>query len=391
MTEPHEVSRRDFLAAAALGLLGVAAGDGQGGGIAVDEELLYVGTYTDKDRSDGIYMLRVDPRSGELGSVASIHAAPNPSFLALHPNARMLYAVQEDEYGAVSAFTIARDSGALTRLGNQPSGGSGPCFASVDKSGRVVLVANYDSGSVALLPVGTDGALGAATAVIRHTGSGPVADRQSGPHAHCIMPDATNRFALAADLGADRVFVYRLDAAAGSLQPVSGGEAVLHPGAGPRHLAFHPTQPLVFVSCELDSTVATLRFDAERGALSVLEARSTLPAGWTGTNYPADIHIAPLPLAGGHTVYVSNRGHNSIAVFSVAGDGALTLVQAVSTGGDWPRNFTIDPTGRWLLVANQKSNSIVVFRRDEERGTLTPTPQRIAVPSPVCLRFHASP
>lgn len=156
-------------------------------------------------------------------------------------------------------------------------------------------------------------------------------------------------------------------------------------GAGPRHLAFHPTRPYVFVANELDSTVATLRFDAAGGALALLETRSTLPAGWTGTNYPADIQVAP----SGRTLYVSNRGHNSIAVFAVAeSTGALSLAQTISTDGDWPRNFTVDPTGRWLLVANQKSNSIVVFGRDEKSGALTPTPQRIAVPSPVCLRFR---
>ncbi|HMF86752.1 MAG TPA: beta-propeller fold lactonase family protein, partial [Gemmatimonadaceae bacterium] len=168
-----------------------------------------------------------------------------------------------------------------------------------------------------------------------------------------------------------------------TLRHVEGGDAIMRPGAGPRHLDFHPTLPLVFVANELDSTVATLRFDANRGALTPLDIRSTLPAGWTGTNYVADIHIAP----NGRTLYVSNRGHHSIAVFSVAGSGALALEQVVSTQGDWPRNFSFDPTGRWLLVANQRSDSIVVFGRDPESGRLTPTQQRIALPSPVCLRF----
>ena len=161
----------------------------------------------------------------------------------------------------------------------------------------------------------------------------------------------------------------------------------MRPGAGPRHLAFHPTLPLVFVANELDSTVVTLRFDAERGVLSPLDTLSTVPAGWTGTNYPADIHVA----ASGRTVYVSNRGHNSIAVFSVAAStGALVLDQVVSTEGEWPRNFSLDPTERWLLVANQRSDSVVVFGRDPENGRLTPTGQRIAIPRPVCLRFLAT-
>jgi 6-phosphogluconolactonase len=255
----------------------------------------------------------------------------------------------------------------------------------VDKSGRVVLVANYDGGSVALLPIQSDGTLSPATSVVKHTGSGPVADRQGEPHAHCIIADRSNRFALAADLGADRVFVYRLDLDGKSLRRIESGDAVMRAGAGPRHIAFHPTLPLVFVANELDSTVATLRFDSERGTLSPIYTSSTLPAGWTGTNYPADIHVAP----SGRTLYVSNRGHNSIVVFSVAATGALTLVQVVSTDGDWPRNFSLDPTGRWLLVANQKSNSIIVFGRDQESGRLTTTRQRIDLPSPVCLRFRA--
>jgi len=192
---------------------------------------------------------------------------------------------------------------------------------------------------------------------------------------------------LSADLGADRVFAYRLDLDGKSLRHVEGGDAVMRAGAGPRHLVFHPTLPLLFVSNELDSTVATLRFDADSGKLSLLDARSTLPAGWKNTNYPADIHVAP----SGRTLYVSNRGHNSIAVFSVAAStGALTLDQVVSTDGDWPRNFALDPSGRWLLVANQKSDSVMVFARDQKSGRLTPTRERIALPSPVCLRFLAA-
>jgi 6-phosphogluconolactonase len=285
--------------------------------------------------------------------------------------------------GAVSAFAIG-DSGALTRVGEQPSEGSAPCYVSVDRSGRVVLVANYNGGSVAMFPVESSGSLGPATSVVKHTGSGPTTDRQSEPHAHCIVADPSNRFALATDLGADRVFVYRLDLERKALQHVEGRDAVMRAGSGPRHIVFHPTLPLVFVACELDSTVATLRFDATRGALSLVDTHSTLPAGWTGTNYPADIHIAP----SGRALYVSNRGHNSIAVFLVASAGALTLDQVISTNGDWPRNFSLDPSGRWLLAANQKSNTIHVFGRDEASGKLTPTRQTIDLPSPVCLRFR---
>jgi 6-phosphogluconolactonase len=396
MTSPHEPSRRDFLAVSAVGLVALARGSESPAWreeSQMDAELLYVGTYTEGGRPDGIHLIRMDRRSGKLRQVGSVNAGANPSFLAIHPNGRVLYAVNEVEKyngkatGAVSTFAIASDTGALTRRGEQPSEGGAPCFVSVDRSGRVVLVANYVGGSVALLPIQTDGALAPATQVVQHTGSGPNAARQEAAHAHCIVADPSNRFVLAADLGADRVFVYRLDLDGNRLRHIEGGDAVMRSGAGPRHIAFHPTLPLVFVANELDSTVATLRFDAERGALSPLDTpRSTVPAGWTGTNYPADIHISP----SGRTLYVSNRGHNSLAVFSVAeSTGALALDQVVSTDGDWPRNFSLDPTGRWLLVANQRSNSIVVFGRDQKSGRLTPTRQRIALPSPVCLRFQA--
>jgi 6-phosphogluconolactonase len=386
MTDSRQPSRRDFLAASAIGLIGLARGSER----PPDGDLLYVGTYTVGTRSEGVYLIRMDRRSGQLRRVDAVDAGANPSFLALHPNGRVLYAVNELETyqgnatGAVSAFAIAKDTGALTRLNEQPSGGGAPCFVSVDRSGRAALVANYAGGSVALLPIQPDGALAPATSVRQHTGTGPNAERQAAPHAHCILPDPSNRFALAADLGADRVFVYRLDLDGKSLSKVEGSEAVMRPGSGPRHIALHPTLPLVFVANELDSTVGALRFDAERGALSLLDARSTLPADWTGTNYPADIHVA----ANGRALYVSNRGHNSIAVFSVAeSTGALVLDQVVSTDGDWPRNFSLDPTGRWLLVANQRSDSVIVFGRDPNNGRLTPTRQRIALPSPVCLRF----
>ncbi len=349
-----------------------------------DPDLLYVGTYT-----ENIYLVRMDRRSGELLRVGAVNAGANPSFLSIHPNGRVLYAVNELEpTGTVSAFAIESGTGALTLLNEQPSQGGAPCYVSVDHSGQVVLVANYAKGSIALLPIQPNGALAPATFVLDRAVSrrmkGPNAERQEGPHAHCILPDSSNRFVLEADLGVDRVFVYRLDLEGKSLRHIEEGDAGLHPGAGPRHLAFHPTLPLVFVANELDSTVATLRFDSTRGALSPQGTVSTLPAGWTGTNYPADIHVA----ASGRTLYVSNRGHNSIAVFSVAeSTGALALEQVISTEGDWPRNFSLDPSGRWLLVANQRSDSVVVFGRDPDSGRLTPTRQRLALPSPVCLRF----
>ena len=394
---PGEPSRREFLAASLAGLVGLACGAPKR--IPVDihsveqSDLLYVGTYTGGGRTEGIYLVRMDTRSGKLSLVGSLDAGASPSYLTIHPNGRVLYAVNElDQYkgkasGAVSSFAIADDSGALTQIGEQLSEGAAPCFVSVDRSGQVVLVANYNGGSVALFPVQPDGSLAPAAQVVQHKGTGPNAERQEAPHAHCILADPSDRFVLATDLGADRVFVYGLDVPGKSLRHIETDDAVMRAAAGPRHIAFHPTLPLVFVANELDSTVATLRFDAERGALSQIGVQSTLPSGWTRTNYPADIHVA----SSGRTLYVSNRGHNSVAVFSVADStGALALEQTVSTEGDWPRNFTLHPSGHWLLVANQRSNSVVVFERDQGTGRLKPTGERITIPSPACLRFRNS-
>ena len=359
----------------------------------IDGDLVYVGTYIEGVRSKGIHVIRMDRRTGQLRLVSSVDAGANPSFLSVHPDGLVLYAVNELESykgkptGAVSAFAISRETGALTRLNDQPSEGGAPCYVSVDKTGEVLLVANYASGSIVAFPIDATGALGKASSVVQHTGVGPDAERQKTPHAHCVRSDPSNRFVLAADLGADRVFVYRLDVEGKTLSHVDSGDAVMHPGAGPRHIAFHPRLPLVFVANELDSTVATLRFDAERGVLSGVNTHSTVPAGWTGTNYPGDIHVAP----NGRTLYVSNRGHDSIAVFSVAETtGALVLGQVIPTEGDWPRNFALHPTGEWLLVANQRSGSVVVFACDQHTGRLTPTRERIAMPSPVCIRFLAA-
>lgn len=397
MTDSRDPSRREFLAVSAIGLMGLARSPEVSAlrdEVQEDGDLLYVGTYTEGARSEGIHLVRMDRRTGQLRKTSSMDAGPNPSFLAVHPNRRVLYAVNELENykekptGSVSAFAIARDTGALTRLNEQLSEGGAPCYVSVDSSGKVALVANYVGGSIASFPIESNGSLAVAAKVVQHTGNGPNAERQKTPHAHCIRSDPSNRFVLVADLGVDRVFVHRLDVERKTLSHVEGGDAVMRPGAGPRHIEFHPKLPLVFVANELDSTVATLRFDARLGKLSPVATHSTLPAGSTGTNYPGDIHAA----SNGRTLYVSNRGHNSIAVFSVAEKtGALKLDQVISTEGDWPRNFSLHPTERWLLVANQRSGSIVVFARNPDNGRLTLTPQRIWMASPVCVQFLATP
>ncbi|MEO8333965.1 MAG: lactonase family protein [bacterium] len=395
MTDKHSLSRRDFVATTTLGAVALWRGTAFAESLPsrAADPLMYVGSYTENGRRDGIFLVRMNSATGALQQVGAVDGGPNPSFLAIHPNGRMLYAVNETTEtegkptGAVSAYSIEPDSGALTFFNEQSSQGGAPCYVSTDRKGRVVLVANYVSGTLAVLPISPDFGLDAAPQVVQHVGSGPVKERQESAHAHCVIPHPNNRFMLAADLGADRVLVYRYDEGKNSLEHLPASDATMRPGSGPRHLAFHPTMPIVFCANELDSTVAVLRCNPDTGALSLVRTASTLPARWSGANFPADIHVS----ADGRILYVSNRGHNSIAVFAIAPlTGALTQVQVIATGGDWPRNFTLDPTGRWLLAANQRSGSVTVFSRNPVNGALTATSQKLELPSPVCLRFQAA-
>jgi 6-phosphogluconolactonase len=269
-------------------------------------------------------------------------------------------------------------------MNSQPSQGVGPCHVSVDRSGRVALVANYASGSVGVLPIEADGRLGPATAAVQHRGSSVNPERQTGPHAHSITPAPDNRFVLAADLGLDRIMVYRLQAADGRLIPNDPPWAAVKPGAGPRHLAFHPTRPLVYVINELDSTLVTFAWDARRGTLRELQTVSTLPADYRGASFPAEVRVD----AAGRFLYGSNRGHDSIAVFRIEeSTGLLSAIAYESTLGAHPRHFTLHPSGQWLLVANQDSDSIIVFRRNPATGQLALAGRSDAVSMPVCLRF----
>ena len=390
-------TRRRFLTTAALGALAcsrsrVATSRASGSMSASPPGVwrLYVGTYTNEGASRGIYALSLDRQSGELRDGGLVAETASPSFLAMAPNRRALYAVNEltefggQPSGAVTAFARDPGTGALTSLGQRPSRGGAPCYISVDRAGRYVLVANYVGGNVALLPIDSTGALGDATAVVQHAGRGPNADRQASPHAHCIILDAPNRFAIAADLGADALMLYRVDDRRGLMTPADVAAFKLRAGAGPRHLAWASNAPTLYVVNELDSTLVVLSYDPYRGRLSEREIVSTRPPGATGANFPADLHVHPR----GHTVYASNRGDDTIAVFAVAPDtGRLALAQTVSTGGTWPRNFALDPTGTQLLVANQRSNSVVGFRIDEATGRLTPSGARVDLPAPVCLLF----
>ena len=388
-----EGTRRGFIKAAGFGVLGAAlAGEAEAlaQSVALPRELLvYVGTYT-SGASEGIYLYRLDLSDGSLKHVGTTAGVVNPSYLTLDPARRFLYAVNEVEdfggakSGAVSAFAVERKTGALRFLNQRGSKGGAPSYLTTAESGRFVLVANYSGGNVAVLPVLADGSLGEAVDAEQGAGSGPNRERQEAPHAHCVVLDRANRFAYSCDLGTDKVMVYRFDARAGSLSPNSPPSVSMKPGAGPRHLAFHPRGRFVYVLNELDSTVTALAHDAARGTLRQVQIVSALPAGFKGANTGADIHLTP----DGKFLYSSNRGHDSIAGFAVnSRTGRLRPVGHTPAGGRTPRNFVIDTSGRFLLAANQKSDNIVTFRLNSRTGALSPTGQTASVPSPVCLKL----
>jgi 6-phosphogluconolactonase len=357
---------------------------------AGEDYRVYFGTYSG-GKSEGIYVSRMDA-AGKLSMPEVAAACTNPAFLAVDPKHRFLYAANEvDNFegrksGGVSGFALDATNGHLTALNDQPSIGTGPCHVSVDATGKTLLVANYGGGSVAAYPLNADGSVGVATSFIQHEGSSVNAQRQAGPHGHCIITDPANRFALVCDLGLDKVLIYKLDAAKAKLTPNDPPFAITRAGAGPRHLAFHPNGNFVYVIDELDCTMTVFRYNAARGALQDIQNVSTLPAGTT--NQPGFTTAEVVAHPSGKFVYGSTRGHNSISVFSVnKKTGKLTLVDNVPSGGKTPRCFNIDPTGRFLLVANQSSNNVVVFSIDAETGKLTPTGQELKVGNPVCVIF----
>jgi 6-phosphogluconolactonase len=350
--------------------------------------IVYVGTYTGPGKAEGIYVYRFDPATGGLTHVQTVPGVDNPSFLALHPDGRTLYAVNESGEGdpgpGVSAFAVDPAHSTLTPINRQPSHGTSPCYVSLNPEGSHVLVANYGNGIVSVYPVGQDGALGEASHVVQHEGQS-THTRQQGPHAHSVLMDPGGRYVLSADLGCDRVFVYRLES--GRLVPNDVPFAQVSSGAGPRHIAFHPSGRYVFVNNEIDSTLSAFAYEADRGALRCVDTRSTLPDSVSiesVRNSTAQVAAHP----NGRFVYVSNRGHDSIAIFRVDAErGKLTPLGHESTQGKTPRNFTLDPSGAYLLAANQNGNNIVSFRVDAESGRLQPTGQSVEVPAPVCLLF----
>lgn len=354
-----------------------------------DEYWTYFGTYTGA-KSKGIYAAKFDSRTGKFGAPQLAAEIANPTFLAVHPNGKWLYAIAEvgnfggKKSGGIAAYSIDAGSGKLIALNTQASGGAGPCHVFVDSTGKCVLAANYGGGSVIAVPLKADGSLAEPGSFIQHNGSSVNKGRQEGPHGHCIITDPGNRFALACDLGLDKVLIYKLDPPMGELRPNDPAFGSTAPGAGPRHIAFHPNGKFAFVINELDCTMTTFAWDGKRGALTAVDSVSTLPGERQKSFSTAEVQVHP----SGKFVYGSNRGHDSIAVFTVAADsGKLARVQNESTQGKTPRHFTLDPTGKFLIAENQGSDNAFVFSVDQGSGKLTPTGEKIEVGAPVCAVF----
>ena len=365
-----------------------------------NELLVYVGTYTESIRfgsgkivqgkGEGIYIFRMDQSSGAMEPVGKATGVPNPSYLAFDPTHRFLYAVNElksyegQPSGTISAFAVDPRTGRLKFLNKRLTGGTDPCHVVVDKKRTCILVANFMSGSVCVLPVLADGSLGEASHFVQHQGSSIDLLRQRGPHAHSVTLDEANRFAFVPDLGLDKLVVYRLDPERGRLEPHDVPWLAVKPGAGPRHLVFHPSGRSAYLINELDSTVLALSYDGGSGTFKELQVVPTLPEGFSGESACADVQVAP----SGAFLYASNRGHDSIVIYRIhQRTGRLTYVGHEPTRGKTPRSFGVDPGGRFLLVANQDSDTLVTFRIDPKTGKLLPTEHAMQVPTPVCVKF----
>jgi len=367
-----QISRRTFVAAAAAAPL---AGAGK-------DYTVYLGTYTGP-KSKGIYAWRAS--GGKFSPLGCVGEVANPSFIAIAADGKHLYSVGEASGGTVTAFSLDKGSGKLTKLNEVSSKGGGPCYVSLDKTGKNAMIANYGGGSIAVLPVNADGSLKEASAFVQNTMSGPGANpkRQDKPHAHCIKVSADNKFVLATDLGMDEIKVYKFDPAKGAITPNSVGKT--KPGSGPRHFTFHPKLGnRIYVINELSSTVTVFDWDGKKGSMTEIQTLSTLPDGLSVPgNSTAEVVVHP----NGKFLYGSNRGHDSLAMFSIDGSGKLAPIGHTKTGGQVPRNFAIDPNGTKLLAAHQKTDDVFVFNLDPATGKLTPTGERWEVGSPVCVRF----
>jgi 6-phosphogluconolactonase len=364
-----------------------------------DRITIYIGTYTRREsfvngKAEGIYIYQLDPTSGELTYAATVSGPGtiNPSFLTLAPDGSCLYAVNEitggkGPHGTVSAFAIDPATRKLSYLNQQSTHGLAPCYASVEPEGRYCLVANYETGSVCVLPVQEDGRLGEATDTVQFSGSGPNPERQEGPHAHMVLSSPDRNFILAVDLGTDRLMAFRLDMERGKLVPVGPPWTQLPPGSGPRHLVFHPHKPFAYVISELQSRVTVFHYMEQQGVFEPVQTLSTLPADFKGPNLGAEIKLAP----SGRFVYTSNRGDDSLAIYAVDQEtGKLSLVGHQSSQGIGPRDFTIDPSGALLLVANQDTDTVVTFWINQDSGMLTATGHVAKVSTPVCIQLYGA-
>jgi 6-phosphogluconolactonase len=369
------LTRRQFGYVTAAGAVGQLA--------AADKEaLVFVGTYTRGD-SKGIYSYRFNPASGKLTEIGLAAEIPNPSFIYVTPNGQRLYAVGEARQGMLTGFKIDRASGKLTQINQQVSGGDGPCHLNADPSGKLMVVVHYGSGSTAAFPIKADGSVGERTALVQHKGSSADPRRQSGPHAHSVNFSKNGKYAVIADLGLDQYIVYAVDATKGTLAEHSVTK--VKPGSGPRHFSFHPNYKFAYGDYELTGEVGAFQWDDAAGKLTHIQTLSTLPADYTGPKSCAEILVHPT----GKFVYVSNRGHDSIAMYSTAADGKLTFLGTAPTEGKTPRNFRIDPSGAWLIAANQDGGNMVVFKVDQTTGKLTSTGEQVKVPFPVSIKFVA--
>jgi 6-phosphogluconolactonase len=347
---------------------------------------VFVGTYTRPQKSKGIYAWRFQPATGKLTALGLAAETSNPSYLAVHPNQRFLYAVNENNNGAVTSFSIDDASGKLKQLNQVSSKGGGPCHLTTDRSGRFLYVANYNSGSIAAFPINEDGSLGEASAFIQHSGSSANPQRQKGPHAHDVVMSPDNHFVFTADLGLDQVIGYRFDPARGGMATDDGVITKIAPGSGPRHLAFRPDGRFLYVLNEMTSNVVALRYDAAKGSTEEMQTLSTLPSDFKGNNSGAEIAVH----RSANYLYASNRGHDSIAIFRIdLTSGKLSPIGYASTRGKTPRGFGIDPTGGWLFAGNQESDNMSMFRIDLKTGNLNPVGDPIEVFAPVSVVFAA--
>lgn len=360
--------------------------------IAGDNYLVYFGCYTNaKSGSKGIYVSKFNSGTGEITDPQLAVETGSPSFLAISPDKKHLYAVGEmpttdKKAGGVSAFNVSLPDGKLSFINQVSSVGAGPCHVSLDKTGQMAMVANYGGGSVASYAIGKDGALSEAATFVQHEGGSVNAKRQAGPHGHSMNVSPDNRFAFACDLGLDKVLIYKIDPATGKM--TAHGHGSVPPGSGPRHLAFHPNGKHVFVNNEMLMTVTSFAYDAEKGALTEIETVSTLPEADRGKEGFSTAETVVHP--NGKFVYVSNRTHDTIAVFACdAATGKLTRIENVPAEGQIPRNFSLDPSGKWMIVAHQNSNTAALFKVDQESGKLTFTGKKVNVGGSVCVRFLA--